>query len=204
MSMMTSQILKFVDFTKIYDIADLEICGFHKNLDSWERNIIFFLQIKKGLLYGEKCFCSGGNLWRDGKESWARYSSHLKDLWHKKITLSLRQWRLWYLIIISTYKYTNHHSSEGMVRKEAFIFIRKNVCSKVLEANKKQVPLKSYFLKIRIESVSQNVRNREKVTWSGKINILTRNTDQKIVCAYSYLYLFFIYLFCQIQIFYIT
>ena len=34
----------------------------------------------------------------------------------------------------------------------------------MLEANKKQVPLKSYSLKIKIDSVSQILRNKEKVT----------------------------------------
>ena len=34
----------------------------------------------------------------------------------------------------------------------------------MLEANKKQVPLKSYSLKIRIDSVNQILKNKEKVT----------------------------------------
>ena len=54
MPMMTSQILKYVDFTKTQKFRYLE-------------NETFFLQTKKslitheGLLYG-KIFCSGGNL----------------------------------------------------------------------------------------------------------------------------------------------
>ena len=34
----------------------------------------------------------------------------------------------------------------------------------MLEDNKKQVPLKSYSLKIKIDSVNQILKNKEKVT----------------------------------------
>ena len=34
----------------------------------------------------------------------------------------------------------------------------------MLETNKKQVPLKSYYLKIRMDSVNQILKNKEKVT----------------------------------------
>ena len=54
------------------------------------------------------------------------------------------------------------------------------------EANKKQVPPKSYSLKIRIDSVNQILRNKEKVTWTRNINIQTRITDRKIPCVYVY------------------
>ena len=56
MSMMTSQILLFVNFTKTQKSKYLE------------KEALFFLQIKKfihyttALLYGKKYFCSGGNL----------------------------------------------------------------------------------------------------------------------------------------------
>ena len=55
MSMITPQILKFVDFTKTQKSRYVE----HETL--------FFLQINilithQGLLYGQKYFCSGGNL----------------------------------------------------------------------------------------------------------------------------------------------
>ena len=56
MSMMTLQILKFLDFTKTQKSKDLE------------NETLFFLQIKnslitqEGLLYGKEYFCSGGNL----------------------------------------------------------------------------------------------------------------------------------------------
>ena len=55
----------------------------------------------------------------------------------------------------------------------------------MLEANKKHVSLKSYSLKIGINSVNQIWRNKERVNLN--INILTTITDQKIPCANSYL-----------------
>ena len=60
MSMMTSQILKFVDFTKTPQSRYLE------------NETFFALQIKKtlitcqGLRYGKIYFCSGGNLNKKG------------------------------------------------------------------------------------------------------------------------------------------
>ena len=57
MSMMMSQILQFVDFTKA------------QKSKYPQNETLFFLQIKiksfithQGLLYGKKYFCSGGNL----------------------------------------------------------------------------------------------------------------------------------------------
>ena len=49
------------------------------------------------------------------------------------------------------------HSSEGC------LFASEKTCDVVLEANKKQVPLKSYSLEIRIDSVNQILKNKEKV-----------------------------------------
>ena len=43
----------------------------------------------------------------------------------------------------------------------------------MLEANEKQVPLKSFFLKIRIDSVNQILKNKKKGKQAG-----TRYTDQ--------------------------
>ena len=43
------------------------------------------------------------------------------------------------------------------------IYIRKNLWHRVLEANKKQLPMKSYSLEIRIDSFNQILRNKEKV-----------------------------------------
>ena len=53
--------------------------------------------------------------------------------------------------IIYPYKYAQRHSNEGLWRR-------------VLEANQKQVPLKSYSLKTRIDSANQILSNKEKVT----------------------------------------
>ena len=56
----------------------------------------------------------------------------------------------------------------------------------MLEANKEQVSIKSYSLKIRIDSVNQILKNKEKVAKTCNINKLTRITDQKIlrVCIF--------------------
>ena len=40
---------------------------------------------------------------------------------------------------------------------------REKLVTRVLEASKKQVPLKSYSLEIRIDSVNQILKNKEKV-----------------------------------------
>ena len=59
--------------------------------------------------------------------------------------------------IISPFQFAQRHSSEGC------IFTSEKTCDVVLEANKKQVPLKSYSLEIRIDSVNQILKNKEKV-----------------------------------------
>ena len=43
------------------------------------------------------------------------------------------------------------------------IYIQKNLWRRLLVANKKQAPLKSYSLDIRIDSVNQISKNKEKV-----------------------------------------
>ena len=58
----------------------------------------------------------------------------------------------------------------------------------MLEANKKQVPIKSYSLKIRFDSVNQILKNKEKIAKTCNINKLTRITDQKILCVYIHVY----------------
>ena len=63
------------------------------------------------------------------------------------------QWSL--STIISPFQSTQHHSS-----KAAYLHWEK---LRVLEANKKQVPLKSNSLEIRIDSVNQILKNKEKV-----------------------------------------
>ena len=47
--------------------------------------------------------------------------------------------------IISSFQFTKRHSTEGCS------FTSEKTCDVVLEANKKQVPLKSYSLDIRID-----------------------------------------------------
>ena len=58
----------------------------------------------------------------------------------------------------------------------------------MLEANNKQVLLKSYSPRIRIDSVNQILKNKEKVAETVNINILTRITDRKILCVYIHVY----------------
>ena len=57
----------------------------------------------------------------------------------------------------------------------------------MLEAHKKQVPLKSYSLKMRIDYIQSNLEEQRKSYINGNINILTRITDRKVPCVYSYL-----------------
>ena len=54
------------------------------------------------------------------------------------------------------------------------IYTRKNLWHRVLEDNKKQVPLKSYSLEIRINSINQILKNKEKVQSTCTISMLTR------------------------------
>ena len=77
--------------------------------------------------------------------------------------------------IISPFQFTQRPSSEGCLFKS-------------LETNKKQVPLKSYSLEIRIDSVNQILKNKEKVKWTRNISRLTRITDRKIPCVYIHVY----------------
>ena len=58
--------------------------------------------------------------------------------------------------IISPHKYTQRHSNEGCLSSS------KNLWRRLLEANRRQVPLKSYSLRVRIDSVDQISRNKEK------------------------------------------
>ena len=75
----------------------------------------------------------------------------------------------WLSVIIPPYKYMQHHSNEGCLLSS-----EKKLWCRVLEVNKKQVPLTSYSLKIRIDSVNQILKN--KVTQTSNITILTRIT----------------------------
>ena len=59
--------------------------------------------------------------------------------------------------IFSPHKSRRHHFSEGR------LFSSEKTFDVVLEASKKQVSLKSYYLKIIIDSVNQILKNKEKV-----------------------------------------
>ena len=87
-------------------------------------------------------------------------------IWHKRITLSSKEWRFWYIWHSSA---TFCHNFSLQIYTSPFqwrllIFIRKNLWRRVLEANKRKVPLKNYSLKTRIDSVNQILKNKEKVT----------------------------------------
>ena len=57
----------------------------------------------------------------------------------------------------------------------------------MLEANKKHIAPKSYSL-IIIDSVNQILKNKEKVTQTHNLNLLTRITDRKIPSLYTHVY----------------
>ena len=61
--------------------------------------------------------------------------------------------------IVTLYKFTQRHSIEGCLFSS-----EKNFWRRVLEANKNQVPLKTYSLEIRIDFVNQILKNKEKAT----------------------------------------
>ena len=86
---------------------------------------------------------------------WRIRESSLKEcrLWHLIVTLTLTQ--SWLSAIISLYKYTQQHSSEGC------LFLSEKTSHIILEANKKQFPLKSYSLKITIDFLNQILKNKQ-------------------------------------------
>ena len=88
--------------------------------------------------------------------------------------------------IVSPYKCTQYHSSEGC------LFSSKNLWHGISEGKKKQIPQKSNFLKVRIDSLYQILRNKEKVTQTHN-HALTRITDSKIpwvyLCSCTFLYI---------------
>ena len=98
-----------------------------------------------------------------------------------KCDICLLSWILWHKRIIPSLKrieigiFDSHQQLPTMIptylqvyaapfQWRLFIFIRKNLWCRVLETNKKEVTLKSYSLKIRIDSVNQILKNKEKVT----------------------------------------
>ena len=84
---------------------------------------------------------------------------------HRRITHSLKEWIFSYLILTGDFPPKLLRTSlRSAIRVKAACFDRKNLWSRVLKANKKQVPLKNYSLKIRIHSVNQTLKIKEKVT----------------------------------------
>ena len=62
--------------------------------------------------------------------------------------------------------------------------LEKNLWSRLLESNKKQIPLKSFCLEIRIDSLSIKSWRTKKKLNKLVTSILTRITDWKILCVY--------------------
>ena len=93
-------------------------------------------------------------------------------LWHNRIIPSLKEWWFWYLTLIGDFPpiFLLTRLCSNISVKGAY-FHWKNLWRRVLEANEKQVPPKSYFLKIRIDSVNQILKNKGKVwiCWCGHI-----------------------------------
>ena len=66
------------------------------------------------------------------------------------------------------------------------IFIGKN-WRWLLEVNTKHIFLESYSMKIRIYSINQILRNKEKVKYICNVNTLTRIIDRNIPGVYQFL-----------------
>ena len=94
------------------------------------------------------------------------YSSCFKDTvaysdpFFKRMTIFIFVTHRRLTVIIAPYKFTQRYIGEGCLP----IFIEKNLWRSVLEVNKKQASPESSFLKIRIDSVNQILKNKGKVT----------------------------------------
>ena len=85
-------------------------------------------------------------------------------LWHERISLSLKEWGFWYLILPGFFHHNFSFPAYAVrLQWRMLIYIGKSLWHGVLEANKKQVPLKIYSLEIRTDSVNQILKNKEKV-----------------------------------------
>ena len=83
-------------------------------------------------------------------------------LWHERINPSLKEWGFWYSP--ATFRHNLSFPVYAVpLQWRLLIYIGKNLLRRVLEANKKHVPLKSYSLEIRIVSVNQILKIKEKV-----------------------------------------
>ena len=109
-------------------------------------------------------------IWFLGGEG-SRKNWYIEGYWQPQCPNAHDQWLS---AKIFPYKYMHRHSSEG-----------ENMWRRVLEANKKQVPLKSHFLKIKTDSVSKMWGRKERKSYiNPNLNILTIITDLKIPCVY--------------------
>ena len=108
---------------------------------------------------------------------------------------SLKEWRFWYAPVTFCHNFS-FQVYAAPFQWRLLIYIGKFLWRRVLEANKKHVPLKSYSLffyfflwdsRIRLDSIDQILKNKEKVTLTCNISILTKITDQKIQCVYVHI-----------------
>ena len=82
------------------------------------------------------------------------------------------------------FKYLENEKSFYCEIKSIFHFFKKAFrCQKLSQTL--ECAFKIYFLKIRIDSVNQTLRNKEKVIYTCNTNILTRITDRKILSVCS-------------------
>ena len=82
------------------------------------------------------------------------------------------------------FKYLENEKSFYGEIKSIFHFFKKAFrCQKLSQTL--ECAFKIYSLKIRIDSVNQTLRNKEKVIYTCNTNILTRITDQKILSVCS-------------------
>ena len=88
------------------------------------------------------------------------YSSHFKDT----LTLENQPFFKMEILIFDTHQQlSNIISPFQFTQHQLLIYARKNLWHRVLEANKEQVPLTSYSLEIRIDSVNQILKSKEKI-----------------------------------------
>ena len=83
-----------------------------------------------------------------------------KIFWLEWNTLSLQEWKIWYLILACFFPSSvlwQHQLIEGCD------FYWKNLWQQLLEASNKQVPQKAVPLKIWIDHVNQILKNKEKI-----------------------------------------
>ena len=106
------------------------------------------------------------------------------DIWKSTLLLKYGDFDIWYSLATFRLNFS-FQVYAAPLQWRLLIYIEKNLWHRVLKANKKQVPLKSYCLESRIDSVNQILKNKEKViqTRNRNISLRTRIADWKIQCV---------------------